>query len=192
MRTLKGHNGPVRCLAYSPDSTRLVSGGDDLTVRFWEAGEPGWIIQNKGDWVRGLAISPDGRNLAAGDWTGTVCVNRIKPLLRTHHTHEDHAGGVWSVGFSPDGYLLVAGAGDGTLHFYHGLDEPKPRKVRGHQGPVSAVAFTPDGRTLATSSHDRTVRLWDANWGNEMKKLTGHDDWVRGVAVSGDGKRLAS
>src|SRR5581483_11815767 len=32
---LEGHTGRVKCLAYSPDSRRLVTGGYDQTVRLW-------------------------------------------------------------------------------------------------------------------------------------------------------------
>jgi WD40 repeat protein len=36
---LEGHTGKVKCLAYSPDSRRLVSGGYDQTVRLWNLAE---------------------------------------------------------------------------------------------------------------------------------------------------------
>ncbi len=71
---LKGHNGKVIVMAYSPDSLLLASGGEDGTVRLWDTktglaiGPPFKVpIRNLDDWdpVDSLTFSPDGRSLIA-------------------------------------------------------------------------------------------------------------------------------
>jgi WD40 repeat protein len=71
---LKGHNGKVIVMAYSPDSLLLASGGEDGTVRLWDTktglaiGPPFKVrIRNLDDEdaVDSLTFSPDGRSLVA-------------------------------------------------------------------------------------------------------------------------------
>ena len=38
IRELRGHTGPVWCVAFSPDGTRALSGSGDGTLRLWSVG----------------------------------------------------------------------------------------------------------------------------------------------------------
>jgi WD40 repeat protein/Flp pilus assembly protein TadD len=67
--TLKGHNGSVRAVHYSPDGKRLVSAAADKTVKVWDAvtGAELLTLKRRDNYVTPLCFSPDGRRLATPD-----------------------------------------------------------------------------------------------------------------------------
>src|SRR5262249_4343454 len=60
-RTLRGPSGPVYQVAYGADGGRVASGGQDGTVRLWEAasGEPLQVLQSPGGPILFLGFSDD-------------------------------------------------------------------------------------------------------------------------------------
>jgi WD40 repeat protein len=71
LMTLKGHTDRVGAIAFSPDGTRIVSGSEDKTVRIWNATSGEEILPSihYAGPVWSIAISPDGRRVAAACWT---------------------------------------------------------------------------------------------------------------------------
>src|SRR5262249_52486306 len=86
----------------------------DGVARLWEA-DKGKLLhefKEKDGWVLRVAFSPDGRNLATGNW-GSVALWEVatgKERLRLALPHRS----ALTTAFAPDGRTLATGHGDGT------------------------------------------------------------------------------
>jgi WD40 repeat protein len=74
VRIGRGHEGAILALTYSADGKTLFTAGSEGVVRRLDADSDTihqtWRVSE--DWIYCLAASPDGRFIAAGDWTGQV------------------------------------------------------------------------------------------------------------------------
>src|SRR5258708_5164870 len=68
------HAESVLRIAYSPDGSTLVSAGADRVIKAWDARtlRETQLFEAQPDWIMGLALSADGRWLAAGRYDGTL------------------------------------------------------------------------------------------------------------------------
>jgi serine/threonine protein kinase/WD40 repeat protein len=77
--TLASHNGPVRALAVTADGERLISAGNDGSIRFWETETWTEIATFRHfSGVTAMAMSPDGTRLAIFHADATVQVWDIR------------------------------------------------------------------------------------------------------------------
>ncbi len=76
IETFQGHTGPVRSIAFSPDSQVLASASEDRSVRLWRLSHGGLDAPpfDHRAGVASLAYSPDGRLLATGTHDGRICL----------------------------------------------------------------------------------------------------------------------
>ncbi|XP_074218315.1 WD repeat-containing protein 38 isoform X1 [Camelus bactrianus] len=72
---LEGHSGNISCLCYSA-SGLLASGSWDKTIHIWKPSTRSLLVQLKGHitWVKSIAFSPDGLQLASAGYSHTVKV----------------------------------------------------------------------------------------------------------------------
>jgi WD40 repeat protein len=201
---------PLDHLAFSGDGTRIVAGSRDSTIRLIDVktgkllldafpGPPGSL--------RGLALSPDGKTIAASSgvldkkeknadirWGKghlvlyDAATGQARPLIAGAPTAIVHTT------FSPDGKTLATGTSHGSHVKLFDVPSGKPRGTVRDPGSgwVHCVAFSPDGTLLAFGSSDHKVRVADARTRTILRVLAGHTHDVQHVAFSPDGALLAS
>ncbi len=171
------------------------------TSRFLNAGAE-WLavtaVVRSNRRLEPLALSPDGRMLAAGTSNGTV---RIWTLFgqdsQERASLKAHRGSVSALAFSPDGKLLASSGWDGAIHVWNvSGEQPKERAVLiGHSSTVSALAFRAEGTELVSGGWDGTTRVWKLGAGGRKDGtiLTPQPrtNKVYAIALSPDGRTLA-
>src|SRR5262249_25949083 len=210
---IKGHNGEVQSVAFSPDGTRLASAGSG-TVKVWDATTSPEALTLRGftGRVRSVAFSTDGKRLAIG--TGILdaaqrdyVAGQVK--VRDAQTGQDllslqgHTSSVNSVAFSPDGTRLASAATDRTVKVWDVQTGRELLTFKGHTTAVVSVAFSPDSTRLASCSSNPyggpsgpgepgEGKGWDARTGPGLLTLQRHKQVGKRVAFSHDGKSLAT
>ncbi len=187
--TFDGHAEAVRSVALSPGGKLLVTGGDDKTLRFFEA-PTGKLLrkaENLPAAVQAVSLSPDGALAAAADAAGTITVWKTADATEAARL-KGHNGAVTAVAWHPKAAQLASAGADGTIRIADVPSEPdKARVLMGHQGAVTSLAWTPDGTQLLSGGADKSVRLWSAANGQAVRTYGGHADAVTAVAVTTDG-----
>jgi WD40 repeat protein/predicted Ser/Thr protein kinase len=184
--------GSVHSLVSTPDGQRVATGTAD-GVRWWEmkSGKELSRLPLALKAPRVLALSPDGKLLAAGGAGPTIAVVALDTGEARELTNGEHDK-VHALAFSPDGRQLLSAGQDLVLRLWD-VETGKVRRVlQGHTDEVFAAVFHPDGKRIVSAGRDRAVRVWDAVSGDELVRLRGHTSYIFALAFSPDGKTLAS
>lgn len=179
---LRGHDDPVSAAAISSDGAWMASSGglaftgrtpqddDRYAIIIWNVGSVvlSDVLRGHTDEVSAVLFTPDNQRLISASADGTI---RVWDFASEEELQVVNAEvGVTSLALSPDGTLLVAGYGDGsiTLHSIDTLEPTAPQVV--HSGPVNDLAFNPDGTLLATVGGTGDPGIWEVA---ELQSTTG-------------------
>ncbi len=196
--TLTGNRGWAFRAAFSHDGSRLITAGFNVVrIRDVASGQMVMSFLRPGDGVQGLALSPDGSQVASsGEFAQTLELHEAATgrLLRTF---KGHSGQLRAVAFAPDGAHLASASEDGTVRLWDAATAQEVRVLRGHPRGVFGVTYSPDGATLASIGWNDTVRLWDPATGQEIRALVGAGQrapsgFGNALAFNPDGLRLAA
>ena len=155
----------VQAVTFSTRGEHLVSGGGG-GVRVWrvENRKRTATMETNGT-VFCLAVSKDGRWIAAGTIVGEVVVWDMATLEQVFKHKEDNST-VNGVDFSPDSSRLVFASDNRTASIWDIATRERVQTLH-HDGRVFAAKYSPQGDRIATASRDSgSVYIYDSSDGH--------------------------
>lgn len=177
------HGNRVLSVAFSPDSSEVVSAGmaegqarTDDDIKVWRTPDcrPAATSLSRGaDYP--LSVAHSANAIAWGSRGGPIRVAQIGG----HHERGRPFGGtsalpigeVYGLAFSPDGTALVSGGTDGIVRRWN-VQNGSAQVFAGSSEAIYSVAFSSDGRYVAAGGDSDYVYVWDASSGKLLKTLS--------------------
>ncbi|MEM9152019.1 MAG: hypothetical protein AAGB19_16405, partial [Cyanobacteria bacterium P01_F01_bin.3] len=196
--TISEHEGSVLAVDFHPqNSQRLVSAGEDKTLRLWNVETGKRVIPPISahfSSIRDVEFSPDGASIVTGSVDNTIRLwdaNTGAPKRLPRMAHRD---AVFSVAFDSTGDRIVSASADRSVRIWNAdtgelLEDP----LRGHDGKVYSAIFSADDTTVVSTGSDRTLRFWDVATGSAISTIPeAHGSLIWDLALSNEGNQLIS
>jgi WD40 repeat protein len=173
LRSALDHKAGWVCrLVFSPDGAH-----SDKSIRLWElatAREVRRLSGYAGGYVSSLAISPDGRTLAATGGAGTILLWETAAGRQLHRMTGQARDA--KLAFVPDERTMVSVGEDSQApaSVVRLWDVASGRELRHWLTPqrsVKSLAVSPDGRLLAVAGTEEALRLWEIATGKERPEF---------------------
>lgn len=185
-------DGTILSVAYSPDGTRIITGGYNVPVTIWNSADGKVVrhLERPREDVLSVAFSPDGNRIIAGGEDGTIRIWDSGSGVLTSRIEVNKS--ISALAFSPDSLRACVGTRDGKLHEWDLLSENKRRTWNTGSSRIVAVVYSTDGSKLVSSGGpDEGAVVWDVDSGELLQELQGDSTALYSIAFSPDNTGLA-
>lgn len=191
-REFTAHTGEVKSASWSPDGTRVASGGHDGFLRVWEVRTGREIMVVKAHPIVGpVSWSAKGGEIATAGSDGLVRIWRIgSDQAHVTLTAPGPLQSVTQLAWGPEGKRLASGGADGVVRIWDAGVGEILHTFDSLPGQTTALSWHPDGTRLTASSQPASHRVWDTVSGERTTGFAVKPP-LGIVAWSPDGKWLA-
>ena len=182
--------GFVTCMAYTPSGKQFVLAGTKVTLWSLTSTEPEHVFLDlagggKERTIKSLAISPDGKWVAAGDSEGTL---RIWDLADRNEpsTKKLYSTGITQIAISPDSQELATTSYTSEVTVWSAETLEQKHQLKIEAGLKQILYMAPN---LLVAAAEKTT-LWNVSEGKLVKTLS-PGRYNASLAYSKDGKSFA-
>uniref|UniRef100_A0AAG5CZW5 Small-subunit processome Utp12 domain-containing protein n=1 Tax=Anopheles atroparvus TaxID=41427 RepID=A0AAG5CZW5_ANOAO len=205
LERIEAHEKEIWSIVLTPDMHGCVTGGGDMTVKFWsfeliassdrpEVKVLSLLHKNTlklEETVLCVRISPNGKYLAVALLDTTVKIFFLDSL-KFYLSLYGHKLPVLTMDISYDSNLIVTGSADRTIKIW-GMDFGDcHRSLLAHDNTVTALQFIPQTHMFFSCSKDGKLKQWDADNFQKIVTLPSHLGEAHALAVSPNGKFVVS
>jgi WD40 repeat protein len=193
------HHDKVNAVAFSRDGGTYLTGDDQGLVQLWDRTdhrEPRKQLRRVG-WISSAAISPDNRIALIGVGYRLGVANSTPSVViwdtatgKIVGNPIAHAGGVYSLSFSPDGQSFLSSDAE-QVRLWDAASGRELARQMGGWGAFPA-GFWPDGNRIFLLSKG-TAQVWDINRGSATGPPAFHPEGgILRAALGRDGQRVVT
>lgn len=195
LQEIDAHNDAVQALAWSPDGTRLVSGGFRRLV-LW-SGNP---LKLEHEWtddlvgrITALRFLPEGDIFVAADaapaQNGFLRIFAIADG-KAVGSWQAHADTIFDMDLSRDGNQLVTAGGDKLIKVWELASKKEVATLEADSAQVLAVAFNTNATQVVSGGADKELRVWNIKTRERITALGKQPSSITSVAWPADGHSI--
>lgn len=153
IRSMPGHMGGIRTVAFSPDSQLIASGGYDSIIRLWKTdGTLVTTFKGHDSFITSLRFNSDGKRLASSSQDSTIRIWEIEgqPIrtLDIDHSSSETSPSVNLLSTSSNENLIATVIGD-AIEIWE--KDGSLRASKKSEVEITDLSFSPDGEIIAVA-----------------------------------------
>lgn len=185
------HDGGCASIVFENSSGKLISGGQDQTVKMWDTntGSLSRTFYGCLGSVLDLAITYDNRCIIAASSSNNLYVWDANSG-RVRHTLTGHIDKVCAVDVSRfSSRHVVSAAYDRTIKVWD-LNKGYCNNTIIFPSNCNALSFSMDGQTICSGHVDGNLRLWDIQTGKLLSEVAAHSLAITSISLSRNGNTI--